>query len=281
VRNDGREWVINFWNHADDKKPSTFVKGEYRQLVLNGRHSFETKFYLSDHMSADELCDSLTEAAYCQTDDASCLPSPEIAPFLTSEHQPKLNWIESQIDRIHSSFAEPIAETASDEIKTTYRQQLSTALCEARIFDAHMVIRGPEGIGKTTGLLDELALEILDLAMSIYPKQRFGCVACRSIPQAQSKAQEYRQSGKYRNAVVLMSVQKHYERECEAQGVIPILSHCFPDHSLNGFLGHIKIKQPEVFEALEKTRRELWRGEDAHKPVQLRQYNPVYDSRTR
>jgi hypothetical protein len=117
VRNDGREWVINFWNHADDKKPSTFVKGEYRQLVLNGRHSFETKFYLSDHMSADELCDSLTEAAYCQTDDASCLPSPEIAPFLTSEHQPKLNWIESQIDRIHSSLAEPIAETASDEIK--------------------------------------------------------------------------------------------------------------------------------------------------------------------
>jgi hypothetical protein len=261
VRSDGREWTINFWNHAQDHKPSTFVKGPHRRLVLCGQHSFNQHFYLPDHISADELCDGLTEADR-QTEDTPCLPSPEIPPFLTSEHQPKRNWIESQIDRIHSSFAEPIAETASDEIKTVYRQRLSTALWEARIFDAHMVIRGPEGIGKTTRLLDELALEILDLAMSIYPKQRFACIACRSIPQAEAKAQEYEQSGKYRNAVVLMSVQKHYERQCEAQEVEPIPSYYFPDHSLNGFLGHIRSKQPEVFAALEKTRHKLWKGED-------------------
>jgi hypothetical protein len=251
ARFDGRDWIINFRNAPDDENPSTFVKGPYRRLLVGGRHadSFTQTFFLPDHMCADELCASLTEADR-QTEDAPGLPSPEIPPFLTSEHQPKPNWIESQIDRIHSSFAEPIAETESDEIKTVYRQRLSSALWEARIFDAHMVIRGPEGIGKTTGLLDELALEILDLAMSIYPKQQFACIACRSIPQAEAKAQEYRQSGKYRNAVVLMSVQKRYERQCEAQGVKPIPSHNFPDHSLNGFLGHIKIKQPEVFEAL-------------------------------
>jgi hypothetical protein len=280
VRSDGREWTINFWNNADDKNPSTVVKGSYRRLKLNGAHSFTQEFYLPDHMSADELCENLAEQAnqqsqkgrqtekdgqpedtFQQTEGARCPSSEIIPPFLTGD-QPKRNWIESQIDRIHSSFAQPIAETDPAKIKSIYRQRLWSGIREARISQAPVVLNSAEGIGKTTSLFEELALEILDLAMSIYPKQRFACIACRSIEQAEEKAKEYEESGKYRNAVVLMSVQKHYERKCKAQGVEPIPSHYFPDHSLNGFLGHIKSKQPEVFEALEKTRRELWRGED-------------------
>jgi hypothetical protein len=269
VRIEGGEWTINFWNHANDKKPSTFVKGSYRRLKLNGAHSFTQEFYLPDHMSADELCESLTEESYRQTEEAfgqtenvPCLPSPEIPPFLTSRDQPRRNWIESQIDSIHSSFAKRILERDPESIKSIHRQRLWSAVREARLFEAPIVLRSAEGIGKTTGVLGELALEILDLAMSIYPKQRFACIACRSIEQAEAKAEEYSKSGKDRNAVVMMSVQSHYKRECGLQGMEAIPSHEFPNHSLNGFLGHLKSKQPEVFEAREKTRRELWKGDD-------------------
>ena len=56
IRLEGGENVIHFRNHADDRKPSTFVRGDYRRLVLLGAHAFGGRdFWLPDHMSANEL----------------------------------------------------------------------------------------------------------------------------------------------------------------------------------------------------------------------------------
>jgi hypothetical protein len=76
-----------------------------------------------------------------------------------------------------------------------------------------MIVRSPEGIGKTTALLDELALEILDAAAARYPdgKEQFACLACRSIEQAEAKATEYRNSEPYRSC----------EFGCELLGTLP------------------------------------------------------------
>jgi hypothetical protein len=48
------EWIFKFRNHPEDRKPSTFVLGNYRKLQLNGNHTFTKEFYLPDHMTAQE-----------------------------------------------------------------------------------------------------------------------------------------------------------------------------------------------------------------------------------
>src|SRR5262249_43267054 len=90
--------------------------------------------------------------------------------------------------------------------------------------------------------------------------QQFACVACRSTEQAETKAKEYRESGGYRNAVVLKSFWDHYKASCDAEGLPEIQQHEFPNHSDNGILSYIKSKQPSVLERLEHGRRGLWIG---------------------
>jgi hypothetical protein len=110
-------------------------------------------------------------------------------------------------------------------------------------------------------LFEEVAYEVFDAACSRpLDKHQFGCFAFRSTEQAEAKAEEFRESGKYRQAIVLRSFWDHYRTVCEAESVQPLHQHKFPNHSINGILGHIKLHQPSVFRSLEKRRQRLWTG---------------------
>ena len=210
-------------------------------------------------MSADELCESLLGTA--EQGDVNA-PSPlPCAPHLKSVGG-IAKWVHSYIDGIHSRFAEPLAESELERIIGAYRQRLRHSINEARVFGRDLLIRSPEGIGKTSALFDEIALEVLDAALSRDPAQheQFGCFAFRSTDQAATKAKEYRQSGAYRYAVVLCSFWEHYRQACTRQGIEALNPHEFPDHSLNGILREIQSKQPIVFERLEERRGSLWIG---------------------
>jgi hypothetical protein len=49
------ELVIQFQNHAGDRKPSTVCVGPNRRLLLAGRHELQGDFHLPDNMTADEF----------------------------------------------------------------------------------------------------------------------------------------------------------------------------------------------------------------------------------
>ena len=257
VRDDRGDWVINFWNHANDKNPSTLVKGSYRRLIINGTNSFTQDFYLPDHLSANDLCESLIGGA---EQDHVNAPSPlPCLPRLKSVGR-MAKWVHSHIISDHDPFAKPVTEQAPDKTITEYRQRLQLSINEARIFGKDLfVTRSPEGIGKTSGLFEEIALEIFDAALSRDPDQheQFGCFAFRSTEQAEFKAEEYRQSGQYRKAVVLRSFWDHYRRACASEQSEPFQQHEFPDHSVHSILHHIKSKQPSVFERLEEREGKL------------------------
>ena len=254
VRRDGGEWVINFRNNANDRNPSTVVKGQHRRLMINGARSLTDDFYLPWAMSADELCNALTndgdEAA--SNGRSACLRSVGI---------PKS--VDLYVDGIHHRFAQPVSADGSQQTTSQIRERLRGAISDARVFERDLLIRSPEGAGKTSKLFDEIALEILDAALSRpLDQHRFACFAFRSTEQAEAKAQEYRNSGKYRKAVVLRSFWDHYRAACTMAGSEPILRHEFPDHSLNGVLRQIRSKQPSVFESLEECRLSLWVSSD-------------------
>jgi hypothetical protein len=117
-------------------------------------------------------------------------------------------------------------------------------------------------MGKTKSLFDSIADESLDAAMSVrHHEGQFNCFAFRSNEQAAEKAQEYRESGKYRYAVQITSVWEHYRRCCQEENLTSIPEYEFHDHSINGILGHINANQPSVFGAMEQRRKRLWKGE--------------------
>jgi hypothetical protein len=235
VRCDRGEWRIKFFNHADDKKPSTFVKGPYRRLVPNGAHAFTQNFYLPDHMSTDELCEDLSDKLTARSDlDLRFRPKARLKRLI---RQGKRGFVSSCLDVLESRFAQPVGDEAAKNIIFTLRQRLWPAINQARVFSADMLIRSPEGIGKTSTLFNEVASEIFDAALS--NDRRFGCFAYRSNEQAEFKAQEYRASKDYRQAVVLVSFWEQYRRCCDQEGVNQIPKHEFPDHSLNGILRQI------------------------------------------
>jgi hypothetical protein len=260
VRHNGAAWVINFRNHPSDKKPSTIVMGSYRRLLLNGVHSLTRDFYLPDHLSADELCQSSIAGA--EGADGNAASPLACASRLNSVAL--ANWVDSYIDGIHSRFAEPLAGEERGGITSAYRQRLRRSISDARVFDQDLVIRSPEGMGKTSALYGEIASEIFDAALSRRPDQheQFGCFAFRSNEQAEAKAEEYRRSGEYRKAVVLRGFWDHYGKACAAAGIKPLPQDEFPDHSPDGILREIKSRQPAVFEALEEQRRSLWMAPD-------------------
>jgi hypothetical protein len=254
VRNDGGEWVINFRNHPNDSNPSTIVKGSYRRLILNGAHSFTQDFYLPDHLSADELCEALIGTAASRQPLTSLSSSPQ--PAAKAERgMPKY------IENVHAGFAKPIIGNDPDYVISASRERLRHAIHQARMFERNLLVCSPEGIGKTSALFEQIALEIFDAACSRPPdKHQFACFASRSTEQAEAKAEEYRQSGEHRQAVVLSSFWDHYKKACANEKVDPLRQHAFPDHSINGILSHIKLHQPNVFHSLEERRRRLWIG---------------------
>jgi len=171
-------------------------------------------------------------------------------------------WID-QLAGLESSFAERISSQDNVETVSTCRERLSRTVCQALSSYDHMLIRSPEGIGKSSALMNWIALDIFDTALGpSYSKDRFTCFACRSNAQAESKASEYRASGQFRNAVVLRSFWEHYKAACEAVELQPVKRREFPDQSIHGILDYMLSLQPDAFAELEKRRQSLWRGED-------------------
>ncbi len=218
--------------------------------MINGARPLTQDFYLPGAMSADELCDALHDGK------AATRKGPSVRLRSVGAF-PK--WVHTYLEGIHRRFAEPLMAAGSQQTTCQIRERLREAISDARVFERDLLICSPEGAGKTSRLFDEIALEIFDAALSRpLGQHQFACFAFRSSEQAQAKAKEYRQTGEYRQAVVLRSFWYHYQNACTRAGSAPIPGYEFPDHSLNGILRQIKSKQPSVFEELEECRRSLW-----------------------
>jgi hypothetical protein len=266
VRKEGGQWVIHFRNHVDDKKPSTIVMGDFEKLLMRPGDAFDRDVYLPNGMTADELCESLIGNG----ENAADIESESrfsSAPLMV---RAETDFVGRHLQSLEGSFAKRVNAADDDEAVSTYRERLWQIIDQAFPYNGHMLIRSPEGLGKTSALMEVIAGEIFDAALSReHEEKRFACFAFRSVEQAEKKAAEYRASGKYRKAVLVKSFWSHYGEACRRAGQSPLEQDDFFDYSLNGILSRIKSRQPTVFDALEQQRQRLWRGENG---------NNVFDS---
>jgi hypothetical protein len=59
IHRSGDDWVFNFYNHAGDTSPDTYVRGDYKKLDLVGNDTPSGNFFFPDDMTANDFGDYL------------------------------------------------------------------------------------------------------------------------------------------------------------------------------------------------------------------------------
>ena len=134
IGEEGGEIIIRFANHADDKNPSTIVKGQFRKLEVYGKNDFDRDFYLPGDFTASELvlwATEIADAEESRPDDDGDLTSEERAEIIERERK-------------------TIRETTELDLTPPGRDRLITAI---------------EGAGKTQALLGIMSRDMLERAM--------------------------------------------------------------------------------------------------------------------
>ena len=230
---EGGEIIIWFANHADDKNPSTFVKGKFRKLEVCGKNDFDRDFYLPGNLTASELASwakEIADAEKSQSDDESELTPEQRAEIVERERQ-------------------TIGRTTELYLTPKGRDRLITAI---------------EGAGKTTGLLDSMSSEMLDRAMDAPADapQHFMCYAARSKQQAIEKCSEYDKRGSPFDckSVVLESFWTVYAEKCAEAGTKQLEKYDFESHKPSDVMTAIRDRQPEVYRLLEEYLGNFWKN---------------------
>lgn len=257
-RQDG-EWLLKFRNGPDDRNPSTFVLGAHQRLVLNGRHDFKLDFFLPEGLSAQELGDLLALSHGAPSPAPVMVVSAETearwpCPARTLEHL-RLRSGVSLLEMIRrdaiSCFPEPITEHLS-ELKDRYRRKMLSVIAHIRALGPRrMLVVSGEGVGKTSAHLRIFCEEVL------YQRRltRFIGFAFRTRAQAEEKAAEF---GEHVRTVLVRPFWEHLEDACREVGRAPIVKDEFDELDLSLILGDIRRQAPDVFDALEARRKELW-----------------------
>ena len=231
IRLQNGEWLINFYNHAQDRHPSTIALGHYRKLLLAGKHFYSHEFFLPDQMAAQELGDHVYTrcGGHVAPPPVPQLSQRKCDQAETSNHPPQC-WLTIMANSLCNGvdITQP-----RDELVQSYRHRFSKIINNLRIFSNHSIIRTVEGFGKTTAHFPLIADETFDAAIASYRNesiiQRFGCFAFRSHEQACQKAAECREKG--HRAVVVRSFRRIYEAACSELGEHPLPAYFFPDAS--------------------------------------------------
>lgn len=266
ISQEGGEWVFLFRNHPSDQRPATIVRGDHNRLLIQGSgHQLVGEFYLPDGLTAQELGDY---AARCH----GALINPEVGQDREGDTAPQIGSgdaitfadlkrnrdfpMDAFRKRTERAFPEALNDRGTAELQRRYRDKLRAAVRDARIFEAPIVIRSPEGIGKTRAQVDILAAEAFDDAMRDDEVERFAAFAFRSREQADLKAQELRGAG--RNVVSVKPFWEHHEEARRLCGQGPLDRSDLDELSPADVIARIRADQPRVFAAMEDDRRAIW-----------------------
>ena len=272
IYKDGGEWVLNFHNHERDRKPSTYVRGEFRMLSLVGKHPHDDhKFFLPDGMSAQEFGDHLAIRAGLikrpsppsRTDKSESRPTGPTKQLIKTpcslleklKRESAIPFFERIAGKAKFSFSRPFVTDNLNDIKIEIRGRLANAISLVDPMRPRVsIIKSGEGIGKTTVLKRILATEGSDDDEFRGIRDQHSAFAFRSHDQAAAKAEEFRQSGD--TTVQIRSFREQYKIACESENVSPLN---LDEEGPSSMYQAIKKKQPKIYARLEEARNALWK----------------------
>ncbi len=236
------DFVLNFANRSTDKNPSTLVRGDFGQLILQGKHEFaERSFWLPDNFSANE-----------------------IVAFWSSYVGVKA--IEMQFSSAKSKDA--LKQVGRDNDKSAILRTMNHVICGEPLKNA-LLIQGCPGGGKSTTvftLVEELfSIEFPWECESSVLRVVLFCSTSRK--QAANKLAEFKTiTNGCGQGVLIEGFTTVYMTMCEELGIESIEDH-FEGETPYDVWQIIANEQPQVANALIERHRNMWAGIDREKIV--------------
>ena len=247
---DGISHYLHFKNNAKDVHPSSFIRGDFRRVLLAGKGAQKAPLFLPNGLTLDETLQRI--------DPQSTLVS--FAP------KPKA--------RLGDNF--PMSQGFSNTVNSvaSAREFLSLKAKSIAERGGVTLLQAPEGIGKSYALMN-VCLEIrwdrdaerwrnaTRQGQKFEATTGFIVLACKSYQQVYEKAVEF---GSIPNApqrvVILKSVTKLYKQALRSfDGASAITRQEAGQNGHRSLIHAIKADQPDVYDKMCKLRDDIWRNE--------------------
>lgn len=238
-RNQGESRLL-FANGPTDKNPSSYVRGDYQRLVLQGSPEFGNKtFWLPDDFSANEIVE-----------------------FWSRLQGVKPIEIAFYSDKSKSELIQDGRDRGQTEISASLDILLD--LLSGR---NALLIEGPTGCSKSTSVLKLISGYFPDEFVweNPYRKLRIILFCSTSTEQARKKLKEF-EALNAGQGVLFESFMTAYRRTCRDSGTESIEDQ-FYKQSPADIWQLIESQQPDIAEALTQSHRDMWFGVDRDKVI--------------
>jgi len=217
VELNGREPTIRVFNNADDRTPSSIMRGDHETVLLQGAHDFESNI-LPLGVSPDRLYEAMIER--------------DAAHSVPPDHP---------LNRI---FEEQVHDLDS------YRCFLSDHILTAMKAADLVLILGPEGCGKSSAVMSKVHLLVAETDFPVF-------ISSPSYAQAAEKRQEFEQiyQGTQFVSFEYVSLTELYRRCCPPGEYISEIDAL--DMGRSSWLATIFHEQPEVYWKMRQYRDQL------------------------
>lgn len=233
IDRDQNHFVLYFANGPTDRTPSTYVRGEYRCLDLQGKHGFgDRTFWLPDDFSANEIVE-----------------------FYSRFHGVK------PVEIVFNSHQ------SKEQLKKDGRNRDQTVIIRSMncLFDElsgknNLLVTGAPGSGKSTAVLKFVGSYFPDEFKWERERRKLRVIlfCSTSMEQAQKKLDEFNiLNGGKGQGVLYESFMTVYRRNCKDAGIESIEDQ-FDKQSPNEVWRLIETQQREIAHALAERRQEMW-----------------------
>ena len=251
---------LHFFNNADDKTPSSFVREDYNQILYCGAGAPADDMYarLPGGLNLGDLVDVLVKEEDLQYENS-----------VARKPQPsKLRM--GKLDRFLFEREAMGGRTAG------VRKGLRHALAAATRYHPRSLVVSTPGAGKSTTLLDQaLDYRAEDWLEGFFsgqglakPANGFTIFACQSYEQAEEQFQRYiapTADGRVRPAVLLKSFDRHYSEYCD-DAKIPAKERITYAKALAAgypnMLLAVTALQPQIYQAVTARKNDAWLTSD-------------------
>lgn len=245
---DGRQWKAWFFNRADDRTPSSYIREDYRTISVQG-------------LGADGLKPAPLPASL-----GDCMSEwlAELGPMVETLEEISTSILPSK-SPLSLAFA---AATSKSAASSALDDHLPTTV----LYRRYLLLQAPEGATKTTTIMRRHPWMVRNLARvddSDLPSPRHSLYAFGSYYEAEQKCAAFNalHSGSDYLGVVLPSFAHAYQEARSLLGLPEITQESAGRQGHSSLWHAISVQQPAIIDLLEKQHQERWNMIGTRNPV--------------
>jgi len=232
-------WKASFFNSAADRNPASFMRGDYRTILFEGRDADGLKSVPLD-ASLDEMMRRWVMTYHAPRVEEVLLDAPS--------HDGNA--------KIERAFA---LATTFDDARAVLDQHLPATV----LWSPKLLVHAPEGATKTTTLMrhhPRIAKHLATIDTSHSASPRRAMYAFGNYDEAQKKCEAFNamHAGSAFVGVVLESFSHCYKEACRDLGMPPIEKQKAAQQGFRSQWAAIEKRQPEIMNWLRHRHAELW-----------------------